>query len=559
MAGSKAGGEKRWKDGFAEWVEACTSRHNGRYSYMEERAEDGGRMKARIICPEHGEFLQIPAKHKAGQGCPRCAGNVVDDYHQRLAEAFPDQVFPTDLPASKVPMLLTCPTHGEFKASINQLLATKALSSKYACPQCNREDAGKKRRLGKETVEEWLQRAWPDYSFNVPDDVRTTDKITYSCPKHGEHRSSVGDLLRYHGCPECGAEARAKHVYEAVGTAPWQHHAELQEVHGDNLSFNRSTIYRSHQKVEATCPKHGQFSSMLYSLKAGHGCPSCSSRISKGETEVVKWLKSIGVELTQQCRDTLDKGELDILIAGKALAIEYCGLYWHSERARGRQYHLEKRQRSSAAGLHLITLFEDEWKYRRGAVEATLKSMLGMASDRVFARKTTLRWVPWSEVSQVYEDHHLQGAGTPCADNLVLEHEGRVVAAMSFKGDRFGQNDVELVRYVTTAKVIGGFSKLFKAYTSTLSKGTKIVSYCDYRWFTGSTYKVAGFTQESDSEPGYWWCKGTKRYSRISFQKHKLKDKLKVFDPMKTEEQNMVDNGFWKIWDCGMGKWVYTT
>jgi hypothetical protein len=35
------------------------------------------------------------------------------------------------------------------------------------------------------------------------------------------------------------------------------------------------------------------------------------------------------------------------------------------------------------------------------------------------------------------------------------------------------------------------------------------------------------------------------------FQKHKLKDKLSVYDPDKTEYQNMSQNGFIKIFDFG--------
>ena len=39
--------------------------------------------------------------------------------------------------------------------------------------------------------------------------------------------------------------------------------------------------------------------------------------------------------------------------------------------------------------------------------------------------------------------------------------------------------------------------------------------------------------------------------SRVQFQKHKLKKKLKIFDPDLTEYANMVINGYDRIWDCG--------
>ena len=37
----------------------------------------------------------------------------------------------------------------------------------------------------------------------------------------------------------------------------------------------------------------------------------------------------------------------------------------------------------------------------------------------------------------------------------------------------------------------------------------------------------------------------------MKYQKHKLKDKLQIFDPNLTEWQNMQLNGYDRIWDCG--------
>ena len=42
-----------------------------------------------------------------------------------------------------------------------------------------------------------------------------------------------------------------------------------------------------------------------------------------------------------------------------------------------------------------------------------------------------------------------------------------------------------------------------------------------------------------------------KRYHRFNFQKHKLKNILSKFDQNKTEWENMVENGYDRIWDCG--------
>ena len=556
MANTKAGGDKRWNAGFDAWVAACREKHGDRYQYSRERVKVGGLMKVRITCPDHGEFIQLPVKHKGGQGCPKCSHGTDEDRLAKLQDLFPDVVFPNPLPKTKAKMTLTCGVHGEFTVTINQLLTTKADHGGKACPKCNVKARGLTSRLGRTKIHERLVSAFPNYTFSLPEDVKTTDYITYTCPEHGEKLGKVLDLVSGHGCNDCAIIARGHSIHAIVGSSVQDNLNRLADVHSGALVFYREDLTRTHQKVRAICPKHGRFESMLYSLKAGHGCPSCNNRVSKPEREIAEWLRGLGVEVTQQCSDTLDAGTLDILLPNEKVAIEYCGLYWHSDDKRGREYHLNKLKGSEAAGVRLLTVFEDEWLQRQAAVKSTILKIIGKQTDRVFARNTTVEKVAWGVVSTVYAQHHLQGPGSPCADNFVLTHGGEVVAAMSFKQDRFGDNDVELMRYVTTTAVVGGFSKLLKAYKKTVAKGTKVVSYCDLRWFTGNVYARAGFVQLSQSAPGYWWCKGAKRYSRVSFQKHKLMGKLKVFDESMTEEQNMQANGFWKVWDCGMGKWV---
>jgi hypothetical protein len=43
----------------------------------------------------------------------------------------------------------------------------------------------------------------------------------------------------------------------------------------------------------------------------------------------------------------------------------------------------------------------------------------------------------------------------------------------------------------------------------------------------------------------------------VKFQKHKLKNILETFDPLKTEYENMLENGWDRIWDCGNAKFEW--
>ena len=45
-------------------------------------------------------------------------------------------------------------------------------------------------------------------------------------------------------------------------------------------------------------------------------------------------------------------------------------------------------------------------------------------------------------------------------------------------------------------------------------------------------------------------------YSRLQFQKHKLKDKLEFFDNNISEKENMLNNGYYRIWNTGNSCWI---
>jgi len=99
--------------------------------------------------------------------------------------------------------------------------------------------------------------------------------------------------------------------------------------------------------------------------------------------------------------------------------------------------------------------------------------------------------------------------------------------------------------------VPGGLRRLCLFALSAENSATSIISYVDLRWFTGESFLKSGFLLESVSPPNYFYVRGQKRLSRFSFAKHTLKDKLPVFDPALSEKENMKNNGYFIIHDCG--------
>ena len=107
-------------------------------------------------------------------------------------------------------------------------------------------------------------------------------------------------------------------------------------------------------------------------------------------------------------------------------------------------------------------------------------------------------------------------------------------------------------------QIIGGTSKML-SYFIKKYKPTSIITYADKRYSDGKFYEKIGFKKTNLSKPNYFYFKGNSGLmSRIQFQKHKLKDKLDIFNPELTEWENMQLNGYDRIWDCGNFVFVMT-
>lgn len=113
-------------------------------------------------------------------------------------------------------------------------------------------------------------------------------------------------------------------------------------------------------------------------------------------------------------------------------------------------------------------------------------------------------------------------------------------------------HDWELIRFASKlgVQVIGGASRLLKHFRN--GHDGSIVSYADRRYSNGRLYESIGFKKIGESKPNYWWTKNHAKLSRYQCQKHKLYKLLgNKFDPAKSESENMLLNGYSRIYDCG--------
>lgn len=276
-------------------------------------------------------------------------------------------------------------------------------------------------------------------------------------------------------------------------------------------------------------------------------------RSSVDEREVGKFCEDLGFEIIYNYKGIIGdtNKEVDIFVPKMNVAIEYNGLYWHSSRYNKRFEHRDKTIECNKNGVKLIQIFEDEWKFKKRIVKNRLKNILGKSQKRIYARKCDVREIDIELAKKFINKYHLQGY-VQSKVKLGLFYKNRLVGVMTFGKPRFNKKyEWELLRFVTIGdfSIIGGASKLFSYFTKNYDGS--VISYSDRRWGNGSVYQKIGMTKIGVSEPNYFYINHDKRYSRYLFQKHKLKDKLPIFDESLSEVENMKNNGYYQIWDCG--------
>lgn len=293
-------------------------------------------------------------------------------------------------------------------------------------------------------------------------------------------------------------------------------------------------------------------------------CPTCFPNAgpmqSNAEACVRDFIQSLNIECECSNRKILSGLELDIYIPSKNIAIEFDGLYWHSECWKpDKNYHLTKTDLCEAKDIHLIHIFENEWLDKQDIVKSRIKNLLGLYDTHIGARKCEVKYVD-SKTSFAFQvDNHLQGA-VRSKVNVGLYFKDELVSLMTFSKPRFSTKyEWELVRFCNKLgyNIPGAASRLLK-YFEKEYKPTNIVSYADRRWSYSkrTVYDTLGMVLSHVSAPNYWYWKGSEFSSRIKYQKHKLSSVLKIYDGNKTETENMLVNGFNRIFDCG--NLVYT-
>jgi len=321
-----------------------------------------------------------------------------------------------------------------------------------------------------------------------------------------------------------------------------------------------SNYKHSRESIKLKCLKCNTiFETNYFYIQQGYGkCPNCFPKYkSIEENKINYFVKSFNFKIIENSRDIISPYELDLYIPDEKLAIEFNGLYWHSEQFKTKNYHLNKTESCEKQDIKLIHIFEDEWILKKEIIKSKLKQLLNLNKDikRIHARKCRIKEISPKVKNEFLNRYHIQGEDKSVV-KLGAFYGNELVSVMTFSHGsisrkKLNENNWELSRFCSNSNYhIPGIASKLLTYFKRNYEWNEIFSYADRRWSEGNLYYKIGFELDSITKPNYWYVKNGIRIHRFNLRKKYNEPKDVPEWVLRSEE------GYCRIWDCGHFKFI---
>jgi uncharacterized protein YbbK (DUF523 family) len=262
-----------------EFITRSNTVHSFKYDYSKVKYLRNN-IKVVIVCPEHGEFFQVPSSHLIGIGCWKCISTINakkqlsnnEDFIEKAAKVhnFKFDYSKVDYLGSKTKIIIICPEHGEFLTIPNNHL------NGNDCPECGVHSRSlKKTFTTKNFIEFSIEIHGMKYDYSKVKYMNSISKIEIICPEHGEFLQIPSMHLQGNGCPKCNTGL--SNIGEFIKRA--------NEVHNNKYDYSKSIYLGSNKKLIIICPIHGEFTQMpSHHTSLGCGCLKCGIETSSNKT-----------------------------------------------------------------------------------------------------------------------------------------------------------------------------------------------------------------------------------------------------------------------------------
>ena len=320
-------------------------------------------------------------------------------------------------------------------------------------------------------------------------------------------------------------------------------------------NFSIDDYKGSRKSYEWICENCGNTFTAIFEKGRIPRCQTCFKYTSNFENDIYEFCLQYYSNIIRNDRIVLNGRELDIYIPEINLAIECNGLYWHSEKSNNcdKTYHISKTVDCQKSGIKLIQIFEDEWIHKKDIVKSILLRKLNITSNDIPSDQCYVQEVNENIKDEFLNNNHIEGT-----EHGNLNIGLYLISIAVFKIVNKKNNVWLISRFCNRIdiQIKDSINKIFDYFYNKYLPSTTI-SYSDLRYGKGQSYLNIGFEFMGKIDPNYCYTKGDIRYKNQEFKKPKLKDKISFYDSSLTELENMLINGYDRIWDCGSNVFVY--
>lgn len=183
-----------------EFIKDATNIHGDYYDYSNVHYVNSC-TKVKIVCPIHGEFLQTPSDHLSGCKCPKCSNTYSgQDWFIEKCNIIHNNFYNysrTNYINNRTEIIIICPKHGEFMQLPSNHIKGEG------CPKCKQEKLSKPKFSNTEIINRFIKVHGNRYDYTKVDYKGVDTLVTIKCLKHGEFLQTPYKHLIGQGCPKC--------------------------------------------------------------------------------------------------------------------------------------------------------------------------------------------------------------------------------------------------------------------------------------------------------------------------------------------------------------------
>lgn len=331
-----------------------------------------------------------------------------------------------------------------------------------------------------------------------------------------------------------------------------------QHIDQDILAFldnqEAFTKFFAGKDVASAASELGVSWDIIQARKIMYDLKSTPQPRSQGERQIQQFLEENSISFVLNDRVTIAPKELDFYIPEFKLAIEFHGLYWHSEKFRPKDYHFEKYAACKESGIQLLQIFEDEWESSSSFIKQKILHLCRRTPKVIGARKLEIIECSKSELVDFLDKHHVQGMPPGATHYLKVVYKDTIVACCLLK--RVTGTEVDMIRFATdqNATYPGLMSKVIKYIESKYQYET-MITFADLRYSVGDVYVKSGWTEVGMHRPDYYYITERGREHKFNLRKACIQSRYGVDIAGKTEFQLTDELGLYRIWDAGKIKY----